>query len=378
MRKIALIVTALVLALLVVGSPMVTHAAGVHCWADSYKLAQGEHTGVYCSGFSPLTYINVYYAEPDGTAVTYGSVKSDADGNIAFGWGNGVKNWYSFSLGTYTVVAQELGPAKTVLAYGKVEIENVGDGDHVWGAYLSADKTTIDRSSEGVTISGWGFAPNEIVTVWLQNPPVCSSYTYHYVDGKNGGTFENWPVYADISTAGLGDIKANSSGAFSFWMNFFSGACEGTYRFAARGNSSGWGAYVEVAVTGPSVSTNAWLVPSKSGVGAFNDTIKFWASGFGANEILNCWTTSPEGRAIPYGVPGSFDQIKMGADGSGVISLTTGSYVVSPDDPFYNGFTTFPLMSEGSLGVWKMTCRGIASNTTAIAEYTVYGYETSP
>lgn len=378
MRKIALVVVALVFVFLAFGAPMVTHADSAHCWADSYELAQGESTVVYCSGFSPLTYINVYYAEPDGTAVAYGDVKSDAAGDVAFWWGNGVKDVYSNLLGKHTLVAQQLGPAKQVMYYGKVEIENVGDGDHVWGAYLSATQDVYDVTSDRVVLNGWGFMPGETVTLWIQKPALCSSYTGHYVDGKNGATFENVPEYETTGTYQVDDIKADSWGAFTTERFFGSGACLGTWRYAARGNTSGWGAYTEIALTGPSVSTNAWLVPSKDMVGAFNDHIDFWASGFGANETLNCWTTSPDGRATPFGLGGSFDQIKVGVDGSGVIHLTTGSYIVSPDDPFYPGFTVYPLMSEGSLGTWNMTCRGIASGTMAIAEYTVYGYETAP
>lgn len=379
MRKVAIVVLALVLGALAFSVPAVTHAAaGALCWADSYELAQGDSTGVYCTGFSPLTMINVYLVEPDGTAAYYADVKSDAAGNVAFGWGNGVKNQFSYLLGTYTFVVQELGLGNQVLTFGKIEIRNIGDGDHVSGAYLETDAKSYDRASQSVTLRGWGFAPGEIVSAWEQQPALCSSYTAHYVDGKNGATFENIDEVRAEGTYGIFDIKADSSGAFVISGIYFAQDCEGTWRIAARGNTSGLGAYTEFVITGPAVATNAWLVPSKSSVGAFNDTIQFWASGFGANEILNCWTTSPDGRAIPFGIPGSLDQIKVGADGSGVISLTTGSHIISPDDPFFNGVTVQPLLSEGSLGVWKMSCNGLASGTTAIAEYTVYGYETSP
>lgn len=378
MRKIAVATIALFLFALSFGAPAITHAAGALCWADSYALAQGESTGVYCTGFSPLTWVNVYYAEPDGTAVYYADVKSDADGNVAFGWGNGIKNLVSLGLGTYKLVVQQLGPGEAVVYAGTVEIKSVGDGGHVSGAYLSADKSVVDRTSEAVTITGWGFAPGEVVSFWMQRPYLCSSYTYHYVDGKNGATFENFPAWDGFGTFPLGDLTADVDGAVGVVMPFGSYQCEGTYRVVARGNSSGWGAYVEFAVSGPSVSTNAWLVPSKESVGAFNDTIEFDAYGFGANEILNCYTTSPDGRAIPYGVGGSLAEIRVGADGIGTISLTTGSYIVSPDDPFYFGNSVSALMSEGSLGVWKMTCKGLGSGTTAIAEYTVHGYELNP
>jgi hypothetical protein len=271
-----------------------------------------------------------------------------------------------------------LGLANEILVYGKVEITNVGDGDHVSGAYLFADKDTYDRTSESIILYGYGFLPNEIVTLWIQKPFLCSSYTAHYVDDKNGATFENIAQYETSGTYQVDNIKADGFGEFVSERFFGIDACEGTWRYGARGNTSGWGAYTEITLTGPSVATNAWLVPSKDKVGAFNDTIQFWASGFGANETLSCWTTSPDGRAVPYGISGSFDLIQVGADGSGVISLTTGSYIISPDDPLYVGVSVIPLMSEGSPGVWKMSCRGDLSGATAIAEYTVYGYETSP
>lgn len=379
MRKIGLIVSALFLAVVAMGVPAVTHAAGgADCWADSYKLAQGESTGVYCSGFSPLTYINVYVVEPDGTAVFDTNVKSDAGGNIAFGWNNGVKNRYSFLLGAYTLVAQQLGPARQVLVYGKVEIENIGKGDAVSGAYLSATQQVYNIETDQVVLNGWGFLPGEIVTLWIQKPALCSSFTRHYVDGKNGATFENVPEFDGQGTYQVDDIKADSGGAFTTERFFGQETCLGTWRYAARGNTSGWGASVEIALTGPSVSTNAWLTPSKNSVGAFNDTIEFWASGFSPNESLTCWTTSPDGRVVRFGSGGSFAEIKVGSDGSGSFVLTTGSHIISRDDPLFVGSTVDPLMSEGSLGVWHMTCRGNSGGATAITEYTVYGYETSP
>lgn len=380
MKRFAPAFLALAIIAVLFGAPAVTHAAGLTalCWADKYELAQGDSATVSCTGFSPLTYVNVYYVEPGGTAAAFIDIKSDANGNVAFGWGNGVKNSYSFALGTYKIVVQQLGLAKEVKIVGEVEIKNVGTGDSVSGAYLTADKTTIDRSSEGITLTGWGFAPGEIVSAWTLLPSPCGSFTLHYVDGKNGGTFENDPVYGDLGTFGIFDIKTDSSGAFVITGHYFSEDCEGTYRVAARGNTSGLGAYVDFNVSGSAVSTNAWLVPSKTSVGAFNDTIQFWAYGFGANETLNCWTTSPDGRAVAFGASGSFDQIKMGADGSGAISLTTGAYIISPDDPLFFGVKVFPLMSEGAIGVWKLTCNGLASGSKAIAEYKVHGYELTP
>src|SRR4051794_39532277 len=112
MRKIAVPFLVLFLVAAAFLSPSVTHASAVtaFCWADDYQIAQGEGTGVYCSGFTPLKWLSFYYVEPDGTAVTGSDLKSDANGNVAFGWGNGAKGGFgfSYSLGTYTLVIQEL------------------------------------------------------------------------------------------------------------------------------------------------------------------------------------------------------------------------------------------------------------------------------
>lgn len=378
MRKLIVGLAVLVLFSAVFIAPAVTQAAGVSCYAVETELAQGESTAIVCDGFTPLTHVNSYVVEPDGTAVTNGTYKSDINGQVILGWQNGVKNQFSLLLGTYTIVVQEIGLAETVLRAGTVQITHVGDGDNVSGAYLEADKTLYDRSSEFIALTGWGFAPGEMVTLWIQKPALCSSYTSHYVDGKNGATFENIPNFAPEGTYAVDNIKANSAGSFSTARFFGADACEGVWRYAARGNTSGLGAWTEITLSGPSVSTNAWLVPSKPRVYAFNDSISFWASGFGANETLNCWTTSPDGRAVAYGINGSLSAIKMGADGSGNISLHTGSHIVSRDDPFYFGNTVDAVMSEGSLGVWHLTCTGLASGTTAIADYTVDGYTLDP
>ncbi len=360
-------------------APQITNAAeSALCDAEPHEIAQGETTVIACVGFSALTYVNVYYAEPDGTAVAFGSIKTDASGSVAFGFTNGVKDQYSFQIGTYKFVIQELGLAETILRYGTVEITLKGDGDHVAGASLYADKSVYDRSRETILLTGAGFLPGEMVTLWIQRPTLCSSYTGHYVDGKNGATFENIAIFDLVGTYAVDGIKANGAGGFITERFFGSDACEGTWRYAARGNTSGLGAWTEIVLTGASVTTNAWLVPSKTSVGAFNDSISFYAYGFGANEIINCWTTSPDGRAVPYGIQGSFDQIKIRAGGDGVIYLRTGSRIISPDDPFYNGDEVTPLMSEGSLGEWAMTCTGLASGSTAIARYTVYGGTLDP
>ena len=63
---------------------------------------------------------------------------------------------------------------------------------------------------------------------------------------------------------------------------------------------------------------------------------------------------------------------------SGDISMTMGAYVTSRDDPYFSGVTVYPVLSEGALGTWHLTCRGATSGANAVAQYTVYGYESNP
>jgi hypothetical protein len=379
MKRLAIMICALVLIASALGlAPAANAADGAHCDADPDRIAQGETAFVTCEGFSPNTELYVYAAEPDGTAVGIGPVKTNLSGVANFTWTNGAKGFVSLRLGTFTFVVEELGLGGTKLRQATVNITHIGDGEHVSGASLVSDQKVYDKSTESIVLTGSGFFPGEPVTLWLQEPAYCSSYTEHYVDGKNGATFENVPNYQLEQTYGVDTFPADANGGFVTVRFLSNQACHGTWRYAARGLNSGLGAYVEFDITGAKVSTSAFLFPSQDSVFAFNDTIEFLATGFAPNEILNCWSTSPEGRAIPFGIGGSLGQIKVNAFGVGFIHLTTGSHITSPDDPYFEGVEVEPAMSEGSLGWWALTCKGADSNLIGIARYRVDGLPLTP
>jgi hypothetical protein len=360
-------------------APAASASVDAICVADPSSIGPYETTTITCAGFDANTYIATYFVEPDGTAVAFGSYKSNASGVVSFTFTNGEFPYVTLSLGTYTFVTEQLGLGGAKVRQGTTQVTVTGGKEGVSGASLTTN-ATVYHPGDTVILTGNGFAPNEFVTIWQNIPTPCSSYTRHYTDANNGATFENVPNFASFGTFALVTVKASASGSFVFTDTAPTAEpCKGLSSYVAHGNSSGLGATAEFTYAGNPITTNASLVPSKSTVNAFNDTITFFASGFGANEILNCWTTSPEGRAFPFGSFGSFQPgPKMGANGTGVISLTTGSHIITPDDPFFHGQTVEPLMSEGSLGVWAMTCRGIASGTYAIATYTVTGGPLDP
>lgn len=334
-------------------------ASAAGCVADPAVGPIGTTFQIYCSGFTPNTWLNAYFVEPDGAAVTGPDIKSDQYGQTVRPFFTKFGNVGATALGTYTYVIDEKGLANKILSHGEVTFRVTGGTEGVSGATLWSSDASITKS-ESTTIYGSGFQPGEVVTVWWEYPHGdCSAYTLH-------GPFINFPgIFEGLSTLGLGNLKVGSDGTISFPLNWFSDDCEGTYRIVARGNSSGNGAETWVTVTGNAVSTNAVLEASPNKAQALFDFVYFTGSGFSGNEPVSCWLTSPQGRAAAvYGL----DKIFFKADNGNLsFSIYTGSLVPS-----------FIYGSEGALGEYAMTCRGDVSGATAIARFTVTGNTLDP
>lgn len=352
-------------------APSTFAAPDATCQTTPSVIGPFEPFTTHCSGFDPNKMVWVYETEPDGTAFKFGSLKVNEKGEVTFNDTNGEKPFFTLHIGVWAFTVEQLGPGGPKVHQAISRFRISGGREGVSGAGLTSNKTRLHRDEEFV-LHGSGFAPFETVTAWFETPDNCSSYTSHFVDGNNGGTFENQANIATVGTRMIGNVEADGSGAFEVTLATNESVCNGVYRIVARGNSSGRGAYVDLMSEGNRIETNASLIPSKSSVFAFADTITFQATGFGASEKLNCWTTSPEGRALPFGADGSLSAIGVAADGRGVIRLTTGAHLVTPDDDFAI-FGNQALMSEGSLGFWALTCKGAVSGDTATAVYKVTG-----
>lgn len=376
MKRLLILASVALLMLALLAIPMTTQADDGSC--------QSGHVGTTFnftfSGFSPNKYVTAYLVEPGGTAVNYdlvepggtavnsGSFKTSNTGSVSISINSHFGD-ATLGLGNWKIVVEEHANGN-VLVHKTIGCFTVTGGtEGVSGATLSTSETLV-HPNEKLIISGTGFMPLETVSLWSGRPNSCSSFSAHYVDAKNGATYENIPVFGAWSSVAEFDIKVDAHGEFHSAVSFAPGSCAGIWNVVARGNTSKRGGSVEVALVGNRVGNTASLVASKEFVNPFNDTIFFDASDFGAKDTLSCWTTSPDGRAIEYGLPGSF-QVGFKADASGSvrISLTTGSHLLSPDDPFAMFGTYDPQMSEGALGVWSMSCQGLPSGKIGIAHY---------
>ena len=328
----------------------------------------------------------------------------------------------TFQTGTWTFVADELGLARTILHHGQAAFTISGGTENVSGATLQANPETIHKPSQGyihfnvptgrynlpnssapVALTGDGFTPGEMVSFWLEPANGgCASLTEHQAN-----VFQlvmpgiitlfldedfNTPIYNGLGAQYFTTVKANESGQAVAEAYFTMLACEGSWHFVARGNTSHRGADTFVTVIGNSIETNALLTAAPDSVPAMFGTVSFHGEGFGANEQVSCWLTTPQGSTLGYPsdtfFTGTFDQVTyrdqfLHADEKGNLEfqiVTGNEYAQWTTTEIVNGQITIedvtvmrPRASEGALGVYAMTCRGETSGNAAIARFNVTG-----
>ncbi len=325
------------------------NAANVACTVSPAEGDVNTTFVISCSGLVPGELTTAWLTEPDGAARAWPGARADSAGNVGFSFTPYYDpGYYVAALGTWGFTVEQSG------LVGVVHFTVTGGAEDVAGAVLTAD---------GKVVTGSGFAPFEPVSVWYEFPNGdCSSKTHNYVDGLN-----SW-VYIGDSTVAFGTLKANAAGEIGFTFfpvgEGFDYPCIGSYRVVARGVNSGLGAQTFVVFEGESVAETASLVANTSVVNAFGGVITFSGAGFGANELINCWLTTPQGAVDAVG--GFGGQPRADAGGNVGLSLVMG------------GNTGFFAWSEGALGEWALTCQGLSSGGLGIARFTVEGNAIDP
>lgn len=432
-KKFALPLAAFLLlfAALVLPANRIYAAADATCTSDPSSGPIGTTFVLTCSGYTPGSYVYAYLVEPAGVATSLfdstGALRVTADGSVTYGQPSFYSNQAALATGKWAFVAEELGLAKAVIHRGETTFTITGGTEGVSGASLTANPPSVHKAiqaynrisdppnqhtelnlSDTVTLSGSGFAPNEVVTFWLEAPQGgCPSWTTH--NKYQVGTiffgvfrdYQNWqvnsPVFEGFGSQLIGSVDADSNGNASVGIAFYSFECEGDWHMVARGNASGLGADTHITLTGNAVTTTAWLAADKTTVTGIFDTVNFNGSGFGALEHISCWLTSPRGQTLGYPsklettvdvtVPGVSNQFikdkEYFADGSGNVAfdLVTGSALTKIDETISFGGNTLtgsvniehPVQSEGALGEWAMSCRGDTTGNIGIARFTIVG-----
>jgi hypothetical protein len=428
MKRVLLVLVAILflLGLAVVPQSTTLAAADATCSSDPSSGPVGTTFVITCWGYTPNSYVYAYLVEPTGVATplfdSSGAIKVREDGSISYAQPTKYGNLSSLQVGTWGFVAEELGLAKTVLHRGETKFTITGSTEGVSGATLSASPSTINKPEKAygrfdlgfgnlltlepsapVTLTGSGFLPGEVVTFWLEPPGGgCPSMTRHnsvdygaVISGVAALYVRadiNTPIYDGLGSQYFADVKADENGQATVQAIFFVYACEGPWRFVARGNTSGSGAETWVTVIGNAVSTNAWLTADPTSASAMFGVIHFSGAGFGANEHVTCWLTSPQGRTIgypeeyfySYSLPDEHlrnQAIMANANGDIAFSFVSGSFyekyhetlLIGGVSQTYDATAMFPIQSEGALGEYAMSCRGDSTGSTAIARFTLTG-----
>lgn len=369
MKRFGLVLLSIFLLVALMAVPSSARAEGdATCVSDPPSGPVGTVFIITCYGFSPNTWIYPYTVEPDGTAIAgpqnfIDIAKSDAGGTVTFAYPTKILQpgfGWTQALGTWTLVAEEIGLAKSVVHRGVVSINLYGDAEGVSGAQLWANQSVVVIGQDGLILYGSGFQPFEMVSLWFEQPNgECSSFTIHTDFGFNDFYWSGDQVLA------LTTVKADAAGSFSVPVDLFPDMCQGEYHLVARGNASGWGGDTRVTIGGPSVTETASLVANTNPVYAQNDVLSFTGWGFQPFEHITCWLTTPgpQSRTSTW----FYSDIKADAGGSFTTTGITGAF--TPD---------FPIVSEGAPGEWAMTCRGDVSGATAIARYLVVNIAVDP
>lgn len=428
MKRPTLVLLAMLVLLALVAVPHAATlaAADATCVSDPSSGPVGTTFVLTCWGYTPNRYVYAYLVEPSGAAGqlfdSSGAIKVAADGSISYVQPSKYGNVASLMTGTWTFVAEELGLAKTVLHRGQVKFTITGGAESVSGAQLSANPSTLHKPqvaydhidlgpgtlnllafSEPATISGSGFQPGEVVTFWVEPAGGgCASMTVH--QSVEAGVIQpsvaalyirqdwSYPIYDGLGAQLFANVQADAGGSAAVNVYLTSAACEGAWRFVARGNSSWKGAETWLNVIGNAITTNASLTADPSTVTAMFDTVYFYGSGFGADEHISCWLTTPQGQTLgypheyifTYSIPGEYVRnqvIQSDAGGNITFSLMTGSVYFRDDETLTVGGVSQnssrsllkPRWSEGALGNYAMSCRGDASGNTAIARFNLIG-----
>lgn len=348
-------------------------AADTSCSASPDSGPAGTSFALTVSGFTPNTHLWTYAVEPDGTAFSDpefnafgGTVKTDESGQatLSFPTRFTIYNYpVARALGRWTIVAQELGLGGTIVHEAHCTLTLTSGGEQsLAGATLVVDPARVTVGTNAL-VTGSGFGAFVTVNLWVSPPWNCSGFAFSLPDVLHQKVGASAYMQANV--------KANSDGEISYLLPTYSVySCVGTWSISAYAPESGAGASAEFVIAGRTVPGGAWLAVDKASGYTRGDTFAFSGAGYTPGSTASCWTTRPEGTVRPV------RDIKVEADGTFAFSFNTG-FDFEGD---FDGDTVIERMhySEGSIGVYSMTCRDNASGATGETTFTLNGLLSDP
>lgn len=351
----------------------VSAGSAAQCGVSPQHGPPGTNFAFSCSGFSPNTIVNVWTVDPSGVAETGptvpgapASIKTDESGSAAFVWTSpGGSNHPSYlggpvdlatEFGNWTWYVNELCSGKPcIVGSAGVHIDSVAAD--ITGAELHVSPDLGYAGKTEFTVTGSGFTPLQIVTLWTSSPALCDTSTFLFA----------------TSAAFLRDVKADESGNIATTLDFSPGDCLGEYSLTAREVVSQRGAITTLKLTGepitPTYGDSDTLTVSPNTIdaaaGIFQTVATVSGSGFQAFEVVSCWVTRPDNAVAQGFLDFGFD---TKANGSGQIAAT----MIGSDLSSSMGGNPFATWSAIS-GTHRITCRGNSSGVTQLGSFRVVG-----
>lgn len=245
---------------------------------------QREQVVLSGEDFAPGELIGVWLTLPDGSVfgLDNDDVQAGSDGHFALevGLGSGLPT----GLHRFSARGQESGRgaiAEFVLLPGQGPATTAG-------TQLRFSPATA-RQLDTVELAASGFTANETVALWVTLP--------------------------DGAVAGLGQVQADSSGAFSVSI-FLSGALPvGRHYFTARGNRSGNAAITPFVLQyGNGLDVPGATIAVDIGSAQQRTLLELTGEGFTPNESVSFWLTLPNGAVLDLG--------DVNVDSDGVLAVT--------------------------------------------------------
>lgn len=377
MKRLVVFLAVLLAILFLAPAANVSAGSGADCSVSPHNGPPGTVFTFWCSGFSPNTYVNVWTVDPSGVAQNGpavpgapGSVKTDASGNASFVWDSpggqgslylGFLVSFSVEFGDWTWYVNELCYGKPCVV-GSAAVHIDGVAVNITGAELHVSPELGYAGETEFTVTGSGFTPLQMVTLWESVPPMCDA---------SSSLFSTSAGYD-------GDVKADAAGNIFATLSYSPGNCLGEYSLTAREVKSERGAITTFRLTGkpisPTYGDSDTLTVSPNTINAaaaiFQVAATVSGSGFQPGEIVSCWVTRPD-TAVALGFFNYGFDTK--ADASGRISEP----LFGSDLSSHMG-TGDPVAWSAQSGMHRITCRGNASGVMQLGSFLVAGTTFDP
>lgn len=180
-------------------------STGVSLVAEPGRDAQGSYFAFGGAGYAASETVALWLRYPDNTVADLGRTRAGSDGTISH-----LIYVSGAPVGHYALTARGLSSGANGIAEFDVQVADLTEAKGTANLTVGPSPDTQRSYAE---FSGSGFAPGEIVTVWVTLP--------------------------DYSTMWIGDVKADKNGAFVAVLYLSEQEPVGRRSYTAYGNSSG-------------------------------------------------------------------------------------------------------------------------------------------